>query len=186
MNIFILDKNPIKAAQLLCDKHASKMIVESGQMLSTTHRMLDGNLEKRRSKSGKRMVNYYTHPKHEQLLYKAVHHNHPCTVWSRASMQNYIWHYDHFTAMGTEFEYRYGKKHKTIELLEEVLSIPPRNIPNIGLTPFALAMQNEPQCIVEDDAVQSYRNYYQTKQARFKMAWTKREIPTWFLLHEPA
>lgn len=42
MNLFILDKDPVLAAQLQCDKHVVKMIVESAQMLSTVHRMLDG------------------------------------------------------------------------------------------------------------------------------------------------
>ena len=42
MNIFVLDKDPVVAAQMLCDKHVSKMIVESAQMLSTAHRLLDG------------------------------------------------------------------------------------------------------------------------------------------------
>ena len=53
MNIFILDTDPIVAAQLQCDKHVVKMIVESAQMLSTAHRMLDGEETKRPSKSGK-------------------------------------------------------------------------------------------------------------------------------------
>ena len=56
MNIFVLDMNPVTAAQMQCDKHVVKMIVESAQMLSTAHRMIDGYLEKRPSKSGKRMV----------------------------------------------------------------------------------------------------------------------------------
>mgnify|MGYP000296968268 CR=1 FL=1 len=30
------------------------------------------------------------------------------------------------------------------------------------------------------DAVESYRNFYQTKQERFSMVWTKRNIPEWF------
>ena len=60
MNIFILDKSPVKAAQMLCDRHVPKMIVESAQMLSTIHRMLDGTPEKRRSKSGKTMQQYYS------------------------------------------------------------------------------------------------------------------------------
>ena len=51
MNIFILDKDPMKAAMMLCDRHVPKMIVESAQMLSTVHRLLDGTPEKRRSKS---------------------------------------------------------------------------------------------------------------------------------------
>ena len=57
MNIFILDKDPMKAAMMLCDRHVPKMIVESAQMLSTVHRLLDGKPEKRRSKSGKTIQN---------------------------------------------------------------------------------------------------------------------------------
>ena len=43
MNIFYLDKAPEIAAQLHCDKHVVKMILESAQMLSTAHRVLDGD-----------------------------------------------------------------------------------------------------------------------------------------------
>mgnify|MGYP000861069492 FL=1 len=180
MNIFILDNDPIKAAQQQCDKHVVKMIVESGQMLSTVHRMLDGTMERRASKSGS-MLQYFKHPhmQMENTLYKACHFNHPSTVWTRESLQNYIWHYDHFYALCIEYTYRYGKIHSTQSKLEEVLSITPKNIPNIGLTPFKLAMASFPECIVEDP-VQSYRNFYQTKQKRFKMAWTKRSTPEWF------
>jgi len=31
MNLFVLDKDPVVAAQQQCDKHVVKMIVESGQ-----------------------------------------------------------------------------------------------------------------------------------------------------------
>ena len=55
MNLFILNNDPVIAAQEQCDKHVVKMIVESAQMLSTVHRMLDGVKEKRLSKSGKRI-----------------------------------------------------------------------------------------------------------------------------------
>lgn len=34
MNIFVLDENPIKAAQMLCDCHLRKMCVETAQILS--------------------------------------------------------------------------------------------------------------------------------------------------------
>ena len=56
MNLFILDKDPVLAAQLQCDKHVVKMIVESAQMLSTVHRMLDGRQTRVASKSGKTQV----------------------------------------------------------------------------------------------------------------------------------
>ena len=45
MNIFVLDQNPYAAAQYHCDKHVVKMILEYGQMLSTSHRLLDGTLQ---------------------------------------------------------------------------------------------------------------------------------------------
>ena len=179
MNIFVLDNDPVIAAQLQCDKHVVKMIVESAQMLSTVHRMIDGTMERRPSKSGS-MIQYFKLDDHrENILYKACHFNHPSTVWTRESLQNYIWHYDHFYALCIEYTYRYGKIHSTQSKLDEVLSITPKNIPNIGLTPFKLAMASFPECIVEDP-VQSYRNFYQTKQERFKMVWTDRPVPEWF------
>ena len=82
MNIFVLDKNPIVAAQLQCDKHVVKMIVESAQMLSTAHRMLDGQEYKAPSKSGKRMVKKWKLKNHDDVIYSAVHMGHPCTVWT--------------------------------------------------------------------------------------------------------
>ena len=42
MNIFYLDTDPVLAAQMQCDKHVVKMILESAQMLCTAHRVLDG------------------------------------------------------------------------------------------------------------------------------------------------
>lgn len=182
MNLFILDKDPVTAAQQQCDKHVVKMIVESGQMLSTVHRMLDGTLIRRPSKSGRTQVKYYVHPNPllESILYKAVHFNHPCTVWTRESSSNYEWHYQHFIALCDEYTYRYDRLHRTDRILRETLKIPPRKIPQGDMTPFKLAMKSNPECMFEDDPVKSYRMFYQTKQARFSMDWTKRETPEWF------
>ena len=33
MNIFYVDKDPVIAAQMMCDKHVVKMILETAQML---------------------------------------------------------------------------------------------------------------------------------------------------------
>ena len=183
MNIFVLSKDPEQAAQYQCDKHVVKMIVESAQMLSTTHRMLDGITERRKSKSGKTMVRYWRHPDPhlEDTLYKAVHMNHPCTVWTRESASNYRWHYDHFVALCDEYSYRYGRVHRTDELLRNVLVRVPDNITDQGLTRFALAMKANPECIYEESPVLSYRLFYQTKKNRFKMDWTRRERPQWFI-----
>jgi hypothetical protein len=186
MNIFILDNDPIIAAQLQCDKHVPKMVVESAQMLSTAHRVLDGKLTRKPSKSGKTMVKYWDlyegqdDLEAEMLYYKAVHVGHPCTVWTMESNSNYNWHYQHFIALCEEYTYRYGKLHKTARDLASALYSTPRNIPDGPLTPFPLAMKSNPECFFWNDPVKSYRAFYQTKQNRFKMVWTKRPKPEWF------
>ena len=43
MNIFVLDNDAASSARMMCDKHVVKMIVESCQLLSTAHHVLDGN-----------------------------------------------------------------------------------------------------------------------------------------------
>jgi hypothetical protein len=179
MNIFILDNDPVIAAQEQCDKHVVKMIVESAQMLSTVHRMLDGVMERRPSKSGAMLQYWKLNDQRENILYKACHFNHPSTVWTRESKANYQWHYKHFIALCDEYTYRYGKVHSTDTKLRVALQQIPTNIPEKHMTPFKLAMGSNPECMLED-AVESYRRFYETKQKRFSMVWTKRETPKWF------
>ena len=160
MNIFAVHEDPRLAALQLPDKLVPKMIVESAQMLSTAHRLLDGKPEKRKSRSGKTIQTYYAFGDiRDHLYYAAVHKNHPCTVWTMESKQNYDWHYGHFVSMAREFEYRRNKKHVTFEKLGKILAAPPENIPHIGLTEFAQAMNHYPDCKVPGDAVQAYRNF---------------------------
>lgn len=178
MNLFVLDKDPVIAAQLQCDKHVVKMIVESAQMLSTAHRLLDGSMSV--SKVNGRMKKEWTLPDdRDGLLYKAVHMAHPCTVWTMLSNNNYTWHWIHFAALCDEYTHRYGKVHATDKLLRDRLKELPRNIEVGYLTQQPLAMKSNPECMFAD-VVKSYRMFYQTKQDRFKMAWTNREIPEWF------
>lgn len=175
--------DPVEAAQMLCDKHM-KMVVESAQMLSTVHRVLDGDLGTRTSKSGKRMKKHWYHPILQDVLYDNVHEKHPSTVWTSESLSNYIWHYNHFIALCDEYTYRYGRTHACDTRFRNVFSTPPKNIPNIGLTTPRLAMESEPECKALGDPILAYRAFYQTKQTRFKMLWKNREIPDWFNVKE--
>ncbi len=180
MNIFILDNDPVIAAQMQCDKHVVKMIVESAQMLSTVHRMIDGIMERRPSKSGSMLQYFKLDDARENILYKACHYNHPSTVWTRENSRNYDWHYRHFVALCDEYTYRYNKVHATDTKLREILYNKPNNMKYAGYkTPFKLAMRASPECISECP-VTSYRKFYETKQSRFKMTWTKRAVPEWF------
>ena len=128
MNIFVLNEDPIIAAQEQCDKHVVKMIVESAQMLSTVHRMVDGTMERRPSKSGSMLQYFKLDDEREDILYKACHYNHPSTVWSRESCCNYTWHYNHFIALCDEYSYRYDKIHATDIKLRKILKNLPDNI----------------------------------------------------------
>jgi hypothetical protein len=69
MNIFILDLDPVISASMLCDKHVVKMIVESAQMLSTAHRILDGKFETGLSKTGERKIKKWHHPNEELYFF---------------------------------------------------------------------------------------------------------------------
>ena len=78
-----------------------------------------------------------------------------------------------------EVQFRYGKTHSTWDKLRDAVSSCPRNIPSGPRTPFAIAMKHYPQCIVENDPVESYRKYYNEAKASFAK-WTKRAIPEWY------
>ena len=177
MNIFVLHQSPKVAAKMHCDKHIPKMIVESAQMLSTAHRILDGEEYLAPSKSGKRMVKHYQLSSYDDLIYKAVHAGHPCTIWTMKSYANYVWHWDLWRHLSDEFEYRFKKVHASWDKLADVLYNLPKNIPNGGMTPWALAM---PDQYKTDDPVSSYRNYYLGDKARFAK-WEKgRAVPSWW------
>lgn len=188
MNIFILDKDPEISAQMMCDKHIPKMIVESAQMLSTAHRMLDGEKTTRRSKSGKRMVPYYDLSDIDyeaELIYmKAVHFGHPCTKWTMESSANYEWHWEHLYALCKEYTYRYATEkepYKNTKVERErlwYLKSLPTNIPKAEMTPFAQAMNHYPMC-KHMDPIQAYRNYYHAAKPFAK--WQKgRVAPYWW------
>ena len=146
-------------------------------MLSTCHRMLDGVEENRPSISGKRNVRYFRlEEPDESLLYRAVHFNHPCNIWIRKTEDNYFWLYDHFMYLGEEFEYRYGKKHSTIELLGERLCDAPRALTSSGLSDYVLAMPDKYKVLCP---ITSYREFYKGDKTFAK--WERgRAQPEWW------
>lgn len=189
MNIFALDNDPKKAARYHCDKHVVKMVIESAQMLSTAHRLLDGELtiEKVTYASGRKGTRKtWTIPNdpigRDDILYRVAHPHHPSTKWTCESAENYRWHYQLFVSLCEEYTHRYGKHHMSDTKLRDILAILPQNINYAAKrrSPFALAMKSEPQCIDQSDPIGSYRSFYKTKQDKFTMAWTNRRTPKWF------
>ena len=153
MNIFVLDLEPKKCAEYHMDKHAVKMILETAQLLCGVHWVTSS-----------------------EAPYKLSHKNHPCSIWVRECYENYVWLCDLGMELCKEYSHRYGKRHKSQDIIEWCIVNKP-NIRNNGdITPFALSMPDE--CKV-GDTVESYRTYY--IKEKYKIAtWKNREIPYWF------
>jgi hypothetical protein len=160
MNIFFLDFDVEKCAKYHCDKHVVKMILETAQLLCSAHHVTIHDT-----------IHDTIH-----VPYKLSHKNHPCSIWVRESLSNYLYLCELGLALGEEYTYRYGKTHKSIEVIQWCLSNRP-NIKDIGFTTPPLAMPDEYKV---DSVVESYRNYYKGAKSTI-VSWKNREKPVWFL-----
>lgn len=176
MNIFFVDSDPVVAAQSLVDKHVVKMILESAQLLSTAHRLLDGEEFEGKTKTGRKAKRWKLHDARENVIYSATHINHPSAVWCRQSVENYNWLVDHFFALMLEYNYRYNKQHKCYGELSYMLSSPPKNLQNYDWTEMPSCMADEYK--ISTDPIENYRNYYIRGKSHIHK-WTNREQPDW-------
>jgi hypothetical protein len=177
MNIFYLDKDPQVAAQFHCDKHVVKMILESAQLLSTAHRIIDGQLIAGKTKTGRNAKRWILNDSRETVLYQAGHVNHPSAVWVRANVDHYRWLHDLLYFLIGEYKYRYNDKDHACQKLQNELLNSPINIPNIGWQEPPQAMPDE--CKVPGDSVQAYKNYYMMHK-RSMASWKRRGQPSWY------
>ena len=158
MNIFYLHHVPDEAAKMHCDKHVSKMIVESAQLLSTAHHVAGSATSE---------------------MYKKTHVNHPSAIWVRKCWYNYDWTYTLLQGLCSEYTKRYGKVHKTYRLLDCLLKLPKGiNYNNVGIIP--------PQCMPDEfqnsnvtqaHCVSAYRAYYHSKKFA---KWAHSPTPEWW------
>ena len=146
MNLFILDKDPIIAAKMYCDKHVIKLILECYQML------------------GSAVISHGATPDMMPLTSKGTplkggYHFHPVTKWVGKTRENFLWTSYHAAMLCEEYTKRYGKTHACSEGLEKLYRMKDM-IPEGTLTPFAQAMPDEYR---DDDVVRAYRAYYHSK-----------------------
>ena len=186
MNIFVLDKDPVRAAEAHCDKHVVKMILESGQMLSAAHWIGWQNMLKMPSslKQRERQVWLRDNVRQDlQPLWKMTHVGHPCTQWTQRVWGNYMWHSRLGLALCDEYTRRYGRVHKAHEYHRWLnRHIPPTfetSVDNpVGITSFAVCMPDE--CKIEGDVAASYRNYYNMKKTHMAK-WAHSQTPDWYV-----
>lgn len=168
MNIFILDEDPILAAQYCIDTHVLKMITEYSQLLANAYTVDQLKIAPPKQNGEPRKYSYL---------------NHPCSKWVLESLDNWKWLHVHAKALCDEKRYRWPDRlsHSS----EEFIKWAGRNIPNLpssGLTPFVLVM---PENLRKDNAVEAYRDYYRTckvfdKSGKRMAIWTRRGAPSWW------
>lgn len=170
MNIFVVDQDPVVAANSLCDKHVPKMIVETTQMLVSAlrrHGASDDDVPL--TKSG--------------TPHKGGYPNHPATRWVGDSRTNAEWLLEHGFGLCSQFEFRFNKEHACFTQLAKVMDTLDF-IPDHGLTDVALCvgeeLQNGRTHAPIADAVHVYRNFYRIDKAEFAK-WDKGvDAPVWW------
>ena len=157
MNIFAVDTDPIMAARMLPDRHVTKMILESAQMLSlvySNHYWDIGTVSKVDGTPFKTA--------------KGAFKKHPCTIWAAESIANCAWLIQHAVGLCDEFNIRYGHQHKLTSSLFEAKKlfhrITGRTILDHQLVDgFARAMPDEFKLDNTIDDVEAYRMYVASK-----------------------
>jgi len=141
VNIFVLSECPVEAARWACDRHSVKMILEGCQMLSTALRF---------------------HGYEGDDVYRSSHVNHPSSVWCRTNGANFSWLLTHTYALCQEYRFRYGKTHKSTQVLQRCAELASEYLPLGRLTPPPKCMPSAFQVEGDDwlSVVESYRNYY--------------------------
>ena len=176
MNIFYLHEDPIQNAKWHIDKHIVKMPIEYAQLMSTAHRLLDGEMYLGKTAIGRNIKRWKLYDEREDILYKASHINHPSAIWVRESIENYFQMYKLYMAVLAEFTNRYGKVHGSSKPSIALIR-PPSNIPMVKGTQLPQCMPEI--CKVKNNPILAYRNYYIVEKNSFA-SWKNREIPEWF------
>lgn len=138
MNIFMLHECPEASVKPFYNKHVTKMVLETAQLLCTAHHVYGNG---------------------ENVPYKPTHLQHPSTIWARENTANYNWLFCHFIALCTEYTKRYGRTHLTYTKCADALYDAPKGMKHSD------EISEMPQCFpdqykVKGDSVRGYRNYY--------------------------
>jgi hypothetical protein len=165
MNIFQLSETgcPVEATQMHCDRHM-KIILECAQMLCDAF-----------------VVKDITAP------YKKCNPNHPATKWARQTRQNFDWMIYYGRALSAENTKRYGKIHKSTEVIEWCnANVNLLNLPDDKQTQFVTAIKDDKECrkrirnFNDLPVWQQYRLYYVFDKPFAK--WDRlQNTPQWFL-----
>lgn len=143
MNVFAFSDNQRESVDQLCDKHLTKMPLESVQILNTA---------------------LHIHERDDLTFYGKSHQNHPVCKWAAENFENWLWLYDYAIEIGKRFETERGKEHKSISLLYKFnLDEVYHALPKGKRTAFPMAM---PVKYHHADSCVAYQRYYYFDKSR--------------------
>lgn len=157
MNIFAVDADPIRAARMLPDRHVTKMILESAQMLSIVYSSHYWDIGQVLKVDGTPFKTA-----------KGAFKKHPCTIWAAEAQANCAWLIQHACGLLSEFRLRYGKFHGLTQSIFATKrlyqSVTGSTILDYKLVDgFARAMPDEFKLDYTIDDVTAYRMYVSSK-----------------------
>jgi hypothetical protein len=166
MQIYMIDEDPTAAAVDLFDAHLNQTILESAQILSTAHWMVNCSEAERLYAEGR--------------LWAPTHERGPCALWAAEAEGNYLWLKDFAFAAEDERLRRFPDRlqHAGIVLLR-LMPHPPKGYrQDVYKTPFR---GNLPEKYSDVDVVHAYR-WYLLSEKRHLAKWTgRRDRPEWWL-----
>ena len=158
MLINIFDENLSTNAQMHCDSHVNKLILESVQILCTVG-----------------------HKHGVDMFYRPTHENHPLVKWAESSAGNMFFVMQYANKLYLEKLYRTGKYHKSglllIENIDKFITIAtglPETIAKPDFSTFP-----KPKGYEELSLCESYRRYFCERKS-YLAKWTNRPAPDWF------
>lgn len=99
MNIFTTFDSPTESAQFLDDKRATKMCLETAQILCTVINEANGK---------------------QVTPYRSTHKHHPCTLWAGVNIGNFMWLVEHGLRLCERYEDNYNRQHKCKDVILKV------------------------------------------------------------------
>lgn len=144
MNIFALDSCPQKAAKAHCDRHVTKMPLETAQLLCNAFWAIG-----------------------KEAPYKKTHSKHPCSIFVSESCLNFEWTLQLGFSLCDEYTARYGKSHASLQVLQWCNNYAHElHFEKFEMTDFAIAISDDCECRKIKDfnslsSIDKYKAYYQ-------------------------
>ena len=162
MNIFFLSLDPKKCAELYCDQHVNKILLEIVQMLYTAWHHLgpdDWNS---------------TAPfnvKKTQRGYRKAHSNHPMTMWVRSSRTNYMFTTRLGMELAMEFYRRYSHVHACTKHILWLYHNVPQKFEIVESPKAYYSSARIPECMPDkyhtENIVDAYTSFYKGEKLSF-------------------